>query len=110
MDMINNFVDALLDALDSMDVNTLAMKMAKQTILATIGFEAGNHNPITKKDIESFFSLRNDYFQAVHKGHQELADSLRTTLFEVTIGLINRCFTSNNAYLLSGKLRKRWNM
>ena len=104
-----SLIDLLLDVLDSVDEGTDAMQIAKRTIVSTLGFNRmGNKNPITSENIKAWVSLRDDYFEALRRGYSSYAESVRLLLFESTLELISRCFTSKNAGTLLHKLSLRW--
>lgn len=106
---MKSLIDELLDTYDSIDKDTIASQIDKNTILTTLGFgKMGDKNPISFEDIKSWRKLRDNYLETLRKGHLQFAESLRVLLFGATSNLISRCFTSENAEALFDKLSLRW--
>jgi hypothetical protein len=107
--MSNQFLDELLNTLDLIDKKTIAMQEGKRTTLITLGFnKIGDKHPITKRDVDAWINLWNDYSNALKEGYSQYAESVRVLLFGATFILIARSFTSQNADYLFDKLSARW--
>ena len=94
--------EELLKVMKYSDDGLQANRIALGTALACIGFEQGETNPITVESTLDWCRAIIDClsFEEGWGMDHKLTKETRANLFHLSLGLLNRCFTSTNALSL----------
>lgn len=94
-------VDEFLDVFDEVCEGE-ACKWAKIQILATLGLsEIGDRAPITVLNLSNWRKQVLEY-------RRNPSLDVKSFVFGVTVGMLNRCFKQDNSSWLFYKIQKRW--
>ena len=102
--------EELLKVMKYSDDRLQANRIALTTTLACIGFEMGESNPITVESTLSWCRAVIDCldFEEGWGMDHKLTKETRANLFQLSLGLLNRCFTSTNALSLFGLVERHF--